>query len=636
MLRPLYDYAMRYQLLPPPGMVKKTVKAWVCLGANGTFLGVRQDGEDEYFCPDIGSLANGKDKCNVLVEKYEVVFWKDTPESKVEQREEGKKPKDNTLKHRYFLASLQQAAQKVPKLSVCVHLLEDETCCEQVRQELMRLKLKPSDRVSFEIAGTPIVEIPKVQEWWREFRQQFARHSAAESLCLITGERTTPVATLPLITGFQEVGGNGSLPLFCFDKAAFCSYGLKQSANAPVSAESIDAVKAALDHLMSSETLSPTLAGMRFVHWFDSYVPLESDLIKQTVGGNSENHENQEEEQLIEDADEYNDEESDETVEVPSNPDAERDIPAKRLVSIESGEAATAIPASTQYYILLLSGVKGRARIHSYDHGNYGELEKNIQQWRNDLQMVDLGGTGFTKINSLKAMMIRLKPKRKSKKSETKKEFFERMRKELSGITPAVLHAILTDSMLPDSVAVRALRYIRNQMASASEEDKHAPVPDAMCCQWLKVWLIRKNNRKEGVTEAMYQAENTNVAYRCGAWVAVYASMQQFAMRKVKAGIVQRYYASACQMPALVLGQLSIHSVPHQDKIKSKDYLELYQEMLDAVTCDIAEIPTVLNLEQQAYFALGYRQMTAELNKRLKELKMQKPQNEETETDEEE
>ena len=93
MLKPLYDYAMRYQLLPPPGMVKKTVKAWVCLGANGTFLGVRQDGEDEYFCPDIGSLANGKDKCNVLVEKYEVVFWKDTPESKVEQREEGKSRK---------------------------------------------------------------------------------------------------------------------------------------------------------------------------------------------------------------------------------------------------------------------------------------------------------------------------------------------------------------------------------------------------------------------------------------------------------------------------------------------------------------------------------------------------------------
>lgn len=628
MLRPLYDYAMRYQLLPPPGMVKKTVKAWVCLGANGTFLGVRQDGEDEYFCPDGGSLTHG-DKCNVLVEKYEIVFWKEVQQEEIESNEENKKPQRKMLKHQFYLDSLQLAAQKVPELSTCVRLLEDEICCEQVRQELIRLKIKPSDTVSFEIAGTPIVEIPKVQEWWREFRQQFARHGAAESLCLITGERTTPVATLPLITGFQEVGGNGSLPLFCFDKAAFRSYGLKQSANAPVSAESIDAVKAALDHLMSSETLSPTLAGMRFVHWFDCYVPAECDPMQQALDGDPKN---QGTEQQTEDDDGYDDdEEFDETVEAPSNPDAERDIPAKRLVSIESGEAATAIPASTQYYILLLSGVKGRARIHSYDHGNYGELEKNIQQWRNDLQMVDLGGTGFTKINSLKAMMIRLMPLQKSEKN-----VFKRMDKELSGITPAVLHAILTDSMLPDSVAVRALRYIRNQMASASEEDKHAPVPDAMCCQWLKVWLIRKNNRKEGVIEAMYQAENTNVAYRCGAWVAVYASMQQFAMRDVQAGIVQRYYASACQMPALVLGQLSILSVPHQDKIKG-DYLKMYLEMLDKVTCDIGEIPTMLNLEQQAYFALGYRQMTAELNRKLNELrKLKKEQKAAAETDEEE
>ena len=494
----------------------------------------------------------------------------------------------------------------------------------------MRLKLKPSDRVSFEIAGTPIVEIPEVQEWWREFRQQFAQHGAAESLCLITGEKTMPVATLPPIKGLLQVGGHGrGDALFCFDKPAFCSYGLKQSANAPVSAESIDAVKAALDHLMSSETLSPTLAGMRFVHWFDCYVPAECDPMQQALDGDPKN---QGTEQQTEDDDGYDDdEEFDETVEAPSNPDAKRDIAAKRIESIESGAATTAIPASTQYYILLLSGVTGRVMVRSYDHGNYGELEESIQQWRNDLQMVDLGGTGFTKINSLKAMMIRLMPPQKSEKN-----VFKRMDKELSGITPAVLHAILTDSMLPDSVAVRALRYIRNQMASASEEDKHAPVPDAMCCQWLKVWLIRKNNRKEGVIEAMYQAENTNVAYRCGAWVAVYASMQQFAMRDVQAGIVQRYYASACQMPALVLGQLSILSVPHQDKIKG-DYLKMYLEMLDKVTCDIGEIPTMLNLEQQAYFALGYRQMTAELNRRLNELrKLKKEQKAAAETDEEE
>ena len=383
---------------------------------------------------------------------------------------------------------------------------------------------------------------------------------------------------------------------------------------------------------MSSETLSPTLAGMRFVHWFDCYVPAECDPMKQALDGDSGGLKaEQQAEDNDEYADEYDDEEIDEALEAPLDPDAERLLPAKRIESIESGAATTAIPASAQYYILLLSGVTGRVMVRSYDHGNYSELEKSIQDWRNDVQMVNLGGTGLAKINSLKAMMIRLMPMRKNEK-----DVFKRMDKELSGITSSVLHAILTDSILPDSVAVRALRYIRNQMASASDEDKHAPVPDTMCCQWLKAWLIRKNNRKEGVIEAMYQAKNTNVAYRCGAWVAVYASMQQFAMRDVQAGIVQRYYASACQMPALVLGQLSIHSVPHQDRIKG-DYMKLYQEMLDAVTCDIAEIPTTLNLEQQAYFALGYRQMTAELNSRLNELRrLKKEKQQAEETDEEE
>ena len=77
MLKPLYDYALRHQLTPPPGMEKKTVKAWIGMTEDGEFLGIRLDGQEEYFCPDVGSLANGKDKCNMLVEKDSVVFGED-------------------------------------------------------------------------------------------------------------------------------------------------------------------------------------------------------------------------------------------------------------------------------------------------------------------------------------------------------------------------------------------------------------------------------------------------------------------------------------------------------------------------------------------------------------------------------
>lgn len=86
-------------------------------------------------------------------------------------------------------------------------------------------------------------------------------------------------------------------------------------------------------------------------------------------------------------------------------------------------------------------------------------------------------------------------------------------------------------------------------------------------------------------------------------------------------------------MPALVLGQLSMRSVPHQEKIKSKPYKELYQDAFEEVTRGIESIPATLSLEQQAYFALGYRQMTAELNARKKQIK---EKNAEAETEEEE
>lgn len=69
--------------------------------------------------------------------------------------------------------------------------------------------------------------------------------------CLITGQPTAPLATLPVISGLQVVGGHSrGEALFCFDKSAFQSYGLKQSANAPVSEEAFAVVKEAMNDLL--------------------------------------------------------------------------------------------------------------------------------------------------------------------------------------------------------------------------------------------------------------------------------------------------------------------------------------------------------------------------------------------------
>ena len=58
----------------------------------------------------------------------------------------------------------------------------------------------------------------------------------------------------------------------------------------------------------------------------------------------------------------------------------------------------------------------------------------------------------------------------------------------------------------------------------------------------------------------------------------------------------------------------------HQEKLEYRWQVDMFQELLDAASVAMGDsIPAVLNLEEQAYFALGYRQMHAEINHRQNE-----------------
>ena len=112
-----------------------------------------------------------------------------------------------------------------------------------------------------------------------------------------------------------------------------------------------------------------------------------------------------------------------------------------------------------------------------------------------------------------------------------------------------------------------------------------------------------------------YNLNLRNAAYHCGGLMAVYAAIQRTAMPEVNTGIVERYYASAIQMPALVIGQLSSCSNHHLEKIENRWLANKYREKLQLISTALGpDIPATLNLEQQSYFALGYYQMGAKLN----------------------
>lgn len=73
MLQELYKYAQDKGLASKPGFKEKNVKWYISFSADGSFIGIEPALEKPY-CPDIGSLANGTAKSNIIAEKAEVIF----------------------------------------------------------------------------------------------------------------------------------------------------------------------------------------------------------------------------------------------------------------------------------------------------------------------------------------------------------------------------------------------------------------------------------------------------------------------------------------------------------------------------------------------------------------------------------
>ncbi len=584
MLKALYDYALREDLILPAGYVKKNVRAYVSLSKDGKFLGIVPGQEEKVPCPDIGSMANSGDKCNVLAEKRCILF----PDDEKQQEK-------YAAKATYFREAMADAVKVEPRLAFCLNAMDDADIVAAVSAQLDQMKLDGAKVISFMVDGQNILELESVKNWWFQFRQQF-RSAGSKVPCLITGQLTVPLATVPPISGLSVVGGHArGDALICFDKDAFCSYGLKQAANAPVSEEAFAGVKAALDDLLTG---APVLAGMKFVHWYDKPIETKDDELEQLFASTIPD----------EDEDSGNSEEDTPPDENPSQARRQADI---LVNSVKTGAPVHDLP--NLYYILLLSGVNGRVMIRSYQEGNYRQLTEHLRQWEDDLRLINSAGTSEMKPAKLAARLIRLLSRQNSDRN-----IFDRMAKELAGLTPAIINAILNNTQFPDAVASRALAYLRSQMFAAGDEDQSRKTPDPWACQWLKAWLCRRERKRcqKEVLSLEYNEKHPEPAYHCGALVAVYGAIQNRAMPDVNASLIDRYYASAIQTPALVLGQLSRMSNYHIGKIDSYWWEEELTGLRDQVACAIGDdIPTVLHPEQQAYFALGYYQMCARINK---------------------
>jgi CRISPR-associated protein Csd1 len=283
MLHQLLKYAEDRGLEVEPGFEPKTARWAVVCDEAGRFLDVvplggtsdeEEPGQEFAKCPALSQselVKRGETKTHFLMESARVVALygegADQPEVK--------------KKHDYFASLLRQASQAMPELAKLADTLTNGEVLKAIRKRMESCKVKQADSVTFSFGGKFLVDSTAWHEWWRSYWRMLRSAAAKELLpmrCMATGELTTPTPTHLKIKRLRDVGGlpTGDV-LIGFDKDAFRSYSLHQSANAAVSEEAMCKYRAALNELLRQRSHPTLLAGAKIVYWFKKKVAPEDD-----------------------------------------------------------------------------------------------------------------------------------------------------------------------------------------------------------------------------------------------------------------------------------------------------------------------------------------------------------------------
>jgi CRISPR-associated protein Csd1 len=600
MLNELIAYADQHLADSEPGFRTREVRWSIEIASDGRFMGILPLGDGKRGaelprCPEMHAM-NGGGKSHFLVESAQTVallFKSNEDEKKIDTARE---------KHHFYTQLIREAAKSERQLALLADVLEDDKRLGAIRLALVTHKAKPTDWVTWRIDGTDPRLDSDVQAWWRAWRRADQSNDAVKKhgkdaaatavadpqmtifqpfvstensahvaaavpdtetmLCLLTGLPTKPLPTHPKITGLSSVGGSSMGDVLVgFDKAAFCSYGLDQSANAAMSAEAVQKYVDALNDLIRNH--SRRLANTLVAHWYGHRLPPEDDPLAYLMG-----------------------------IETDEQSEAVALAAARRLLdAIRTGERPDL--SGNRYYAMTLSGASGRVMVRDWMEGSFENLVCHITEWFSDLQIIDRDGTGHARDPKFMAVCGAL----------------VRDLKDLPAPTAATLWKVAILGLpIPQPLMAQALVRFRADLVNRDQPPfNHARMG------LIKAYFVRRTPGGDPSMTTTYNPNHPSAAYHCGALLALFASLQRAALGDIGAGVVQRFYAASSQTPGLVLGRLAANARNHLAKLEPK-LAWWYEERIAEVMSGLGDAaPRILDLEGQGLFALGYYQKLAQL-----------------------
>lgn len=566
MLQALMEYGSGMD--SEPGFKTREVRWCIELADDGRFLNVLplgdgKRGEMQARCPDMHNM-NAGGKSHFLVETAQTIallFKANEEEKSITRTKE---------KQQFFIEMMRKAAAVRPELLHIAHTIENPERLGEIRNAFAQHKAKPSDWTGWQIGGSDPRNNEAVQAWWRGWRKSDLGAADTESddkkaandfvVCFLTGELTQSLSTHPKITGLSGVGGLGMGDVMVgFDKAAFGSYGLEQSANAAIGAAAAQQYVDGLNDLVRNH--SRKLANALVVHWFKERVAPEDDPLEWLNGMESEDATK-----------------------------ASAHIAARNMLdAIRSGKRADL--GSNHYYAMTISGASGRVMVRDWMEGQFENLVANIEVWFADLAIVARDGNGLAHDPKFMAVCGSL----------------VRELKDLPAPTTATLWKVAVQNLpIPQPLMAQALARFR------ADHIKDEPFSHARM-GLIRAYFVRLQPGGDTAMTAYLNPDHPAPAYHCGRLLAILANLQRAALGDVGAGVVQRYYASASQTPGLVIGRLAANARNHLGKLDG-GLAWWYEEQIADVMSRLGDAaPRTLDLNGQGLFALGYYQQLAKL-----------------------
>jgi len=407
-----------------------------------------------------------------------------------------------------------------------------------------------------------IHEHADIQERWTEYCKQDS--SKYNAFCLVSGQKK-PIARLhPSIKGVKDQQPTGA-SIVSFNLNAFCSYGKKQSYNAPVGEDIAFNYTTAINHLLRFESRQRVQIGdASTVFWAEGETPVEGFLK--------------------------------DILDPPKDSEGTKGNIRRFLEATREGKMPKDIEhtKSMKFYILGLSPNASRLAVRFWYASTVEEISRRIGQHFKDLRMIK-----HEKDPEYPGMWHLLHETAAQGKT-----------KNISPLLAGTLmRSIITGAGYPLGLLTAALERIR-----ADQKINY------LRAALIKAYLVRNNRRRnpnrQEVISMSLNREEKNVGYRLGRLFSILEKAQRDAIPGANTTIKDRFYGSASATPAVVFPQLLRLTQHH---IQKSDFGASIDKWIEEVVCDIKKFPPHLSLEEQGMFAIGYYHQKRDFYKKKEE-----------------